>query len=188
MYRVHWQGVPDAFKFFDCIGHGPGTRPARQHAWSFRLRRGVDFESIPIVEAIEFDHDETCSRRIIELFEDGDLIYPTESLVEVTRKLVALPIVTMSGIRTAIARDVADPTRVEELAELTAIGLSEELGKDVVDGYDLALDQEDVEKGRAEAEQFAKDLLRNVGALLLRTPKHGVHAEAMEGRRDQDRT
>jgi hypothetical protein len=35
IYRVHWQNVPDAFKFFDCIGHGPGTRPASQHAWSF---------------------------------------------------------------------------------------------------------------------------------------------------------
>lgn len=180
MYRVHWQRVPDAFNFFDCIGHGPGTRPAFQHAWSFRLRRGVDFETCPDVEVIEFEHDEECSRGIMALFAGGARVYPQESLVSVTRKLMALPFVTMHGIRRAIAKDIDDPARVNELADLTARGLNEELGIEIVEGYQLALESEDVQKGRAEAERLDRTLLEGVGFHLVRTLKSPSDPESVE--------
>ena len=36
MYKFDWLGLgPGATKHFEPVGFGPGSRPARQHAWTF---------------------------------------------------------------------------------------------------------------------------------------------------------
>jgi hypothetical protein len=138
------------------------------------------------VEAIDFAHDEGCSRAIMAIFDDGARIYPEESLVSVTRKLMALPFVTMHGIRGAIARDIDDPARVEHLAELTARGLNEELGIEIIDGYELALESEDLEKGKTETERLDHELLKGASFNLTREPKSATEPEAAEACEAED--
>ena len=55
-----------------------------------------------------------------------------------------------------------------------------------MEGYELALEDEDIERGQAECEQFEKDLLKNVGFSLVRVLKRGVNAEPLADRSDQD--
>jgi hypothetical protein len=70
-YRVHWLRTRERSRYFDCVGHGPGTRPAGQHAWAFRLKRGAEFEAVPIVEKFEFRHDMGASQEVMNMFANG---------------------------------------------------------------------------------------------------------------------
>lgn len=48
MYRFDWTAFGAGYsKYFEPVGFGPGLRPARQHAWTFRLRPGADFQQVP---------------------------------------------------------------------------------------------------------------------------------------------
>ena len=143
LYRLRWLRCKDAGGYFVPVGHGPATRPGVQHAFSFQLRRGIDFEQVPHVEAIEFRHDDSASREIMARFDQGKLIYPAECIVDVVRKLRDLPFATMAAIKHAIGRDVADSTRIDALAEKTAVAISTELNIDVVDGHSLELEAND---------------------------------------------
>lgn len=65
MYRLDWTRFgPGYSKFFEPVGFGPGLRPVRQHAWTFRPKPGVDFQSIPHVTAFEFAHSKAASEEV----------------------------------------------------------------------------------------------------------------------------
>lgn len=89
MYRFDWSAFgPGYAKYFEPVGFGPGLRPARQHAWTFRLKPGVDFQTVPHVEAVEFRHAKAASAELFEMFANGDWLYPPDSLAR-TVEIVA---------------------------------------------------------------------------------------------------
>ena len=102
MYRFDWAALgPGYSKFFEPVGFGPGLRPARQHAWTFRLRHGVDFQKVPLVSAFEFSHSKAASLAVFERFGGGAWLYPPDCLATLVEKLRDLPFVTMHAIRHA---------------------------------------------------------------------------------------
>lgn len=72
MYRFDWAAFgPGYSKFFEPVGFGPGLRPARQHAWIFRLGPGIDFQQVPHVSAFEFTHSKAASANLFDRLDGG---------------------------------------------------------------------------------------------------------------------
>ncbi len=152
MYRFDWAAFgPGYAKFFEPVGFGPGLRPARQHAWTFRLRPGVDFQKVPHVSAFEFNHSKAASLEMFERFDGGAWLYPPDCLASLVEKLRDLPFVTMHAIRHSAKQDGQRPEDVEPGAERAAHFLNAKLGLDIVDGYELQPEEEDLEVARQQA-------------------------------------
>ncbi len=155
MYRFDWTALgPGYSKAFEPVGFGPGLRPARQHAWTFRLRPGVDFQEVPHVSAFEFTHSKVASAELFERFAGGDWIYPADCLVSLVEKLHKLPFVTMNAIRYAAKQDGEALEKIESSAERAAHFLNASLGLEILDGYELQLEEEDIEIARCQAQKL----------------------------------
>jgi hypothetical protein len=173
LYRVHWINTgPGYSKFFDPVGHGPGLRPSRQHAWTHRPRVGVDFESIPIVETLEFQHDRTASMKIMAAFDNGYHLYPKDCLATLVKKVRDLPFVTMKAIRHAALQDGQPEDQVDILSERAALLLSKVAGLDIIDAHELALEPADVRRAQQQSSALDERLSRmRTGIRIIRTEK-----------------
>jgi hypothetical protein len=172
LYRVRWLRTRNPASFFEPIGHGPASRPGRQHAWAFSLKRGVCFESCPVVESVPFRHDGAASREVMARFDGGGTIYPDECLVPLVRRLSGLRFVTLNAIKHDIRRHVTDEATVSRQAETGAVAISTELDIDVIDGAHLELEPEDIDRAEREVEALKASLNDGVGFRFVRTPKN----------------
>lgn len=171
MYRFDWTAFGSGYsKFFEPVGFGPGLRPARQHAWTFRLRPGADFQQVPYVAAFEFAHSKAASEELFARFDRGAWLYPPDCLASLIEKLRKLPFVTMHAIRYAARQDGQAPEEIESSAERAAHFLNASLGLDIVDGYELQPEEEDLEIARIQASALDDALGKLVfGFRLART-------------------
>lgn len=152
MYRFDWAAFgPGYSKFFEPVGFGPGLRPARQHAWTFRPHPGVDFQSAPHVSAFEFQHSKAASLELLARFDGGAWLYPPDGLASLVEMLRDLRFVTMHAIRHAVRQDGTVPENIEPSAERAAHFLDTILGLDIVDGYELQPEEDDLEVARQQA-------------------------------------
>jgi FRG domain-containing protein len=171
IYLFDWTAFgPGYSKFFEPVGFGPGLRPARQHAWTFRLRPGVDFQQVAHVAAIEFAHSKAASEELFARFDCGAWLYPPDCLASLVEKLRDLPFVTMHAIRHAARQDGQPSEEIESNAEKAAHFLNATLGLGIVDGHELQPEEEDLEIARSQASALgdALDKLR-FGLRLVRT-------------------
>jgi hypothetical protein len=184
MYRFDWAAFgPGYSKFFEPVGFGPGLRPARQHAWTFQLRPGVDFQQVPHVATSEFTHSKWASEELFGRFDGGAWLYPPDCLASLIQKLRKLPFVTMHAIRYAAKQDGQAPEEIESTAEKTAHFLNVSLGLDIVDGYELQPEEEDLEIARLQASALDDALNKlRFGIRLVRTRREtGNDVEGQEG-------
>jgi len=176
IYRLDWSAIGTGYsKFFEPVGLGPGLRPARQHAWTFRLRPGVDFLNAPLLEAMEFEHSKAASAEILARFDNGAWLYPPDCLAELVEKLRDLSFVTMNAIRYAARQDGQPSEAIEAVSERSAQLVSAVLGIDVLDDYELQPEEADlaVARGQAIALEEAISKMRR-GFRLVRTRKSGT--------------
>ncbi len=152
LYRFDWSALgPGYAKFFDPVGFGPGLRPARQHAWTFRLGPGEDFTQVPHLERFEFEHNESASMEIFGRFANGYRLYPPDCLSMLVEKIDKLPFVTMAAIRHAAREDGHAEDEVDDVSQRAAWFLTEKTGLDVVDGYELQLEDDDADAATKQA-------------------------------------
>ncbi len=171
LYRLDWTAFgPGYLKFFDPVGFGPGLRPARQHAWSLRLRPGLDFEDIPYVTPIEFKHSAKASAEIFAQFNNGSWLYPPDCLVSLVDKLRNLPFVTMHAIRHAAVQDGHPAEYLDKVADDAAQFVNFTLGIDILDGYKLQPEDDAIAIAKRQA-LILDDLICQmpVGLRLVRT-------------------
>ncbi len=168
MYRFDWSAFgPGYAKYFEPVGFGPGLRPARQHAWTFRLNPGVDFQDVPHVEAIGFKHSKAASAELFEMFKNGEWLYPPDSLAQMVEKLRDLPYLTMNAIRHAARCDGQKAEEIEGDAERSAHFLNSKLGVEVVDGFHLELEDDDLKAAHEQAPELDKAIGKMRVALRL---------------------
>lgn len=164
MYRFDWGAFgPGYAKYFTPVGFGPGLRPARQHAWTFNLKPGVDFQEVPHIEAVEFKHSKAASSELFEMFSNGDWLYPPDSLALIVEKLRDLPFLTMNAIRHAARSDGEKAEDIESIAERAAHFVNARIGIDILDGYKLELEDHDLKV----ATQQAADLEEAIGKMRV---------------------
>ncbi|MGA2216689.1 MAG: FRG domain-containing protein [Terracidiphilus sp.] len=159
IYRLDWcEFGPGYSKFFEPVGFGPGLRPARQHAWTFRLRPGVDFHNVPHVKVIEFEHTKLASESLFTRFDNGTWLYPPDCLANLVEKLSGLPLVTMEAIRHAARQDGQPHEALEAASERAARFIHEKLGLEIVDGYELQPEEDDLDDAKTQAPELDRAL------------------------------
>ena len=152
MYRLEWTQLGPGFtKHFEPVGFGPGLRPARQHAWTFKIPPGRDFEDVPHLTAFEFEHSKIASADLFEQFQDGEVLYPPDCLAPLVKKLRALPFISMHAIRYAAEQDGVPLDELDQAADRSAKMLNQLLGMDVLEGHRLELEQEDIDIAASQA-------------------------------------
>jgi FRG domain len=152
IYCLDWAAFGLGYsKFFEPVGLGPGLRPARQHAWTMRLQPGIDFQKVPHVTAIEFTHAKLYSAEIFARFDNGDWLYPPDCLASLVEKLRDLPFITTHAIRHAAKQDNQPQEEVDLAVERTAHFLNSILGIDILDGYELQLEEADLAIAQQQA-------------------------------------
>lgn len=176
MYRLDWSAFgPGYSKYFDPVGFGPGLRPARQHAWTFRMRPGADFQGMPHVTAVEFEHSRSASEQLITQFNGGSWLYPPDCLASLVEKLRDLPFVTLHAIRHAALQDGQPAAEIDTLAERSAHFISSVLGVEIVDGYELQPEDADLAVATTQAQALDEAIQRmRRGFRLVRIPKAPV--------------
>ena len=110
-------------------------------------------------------------------------MYPPDCLASLVEKVRDLPFVTMNAIRHAAKQDGQPTEEIEPSAERAAHFLNATLGLDIVDGYELQPEEEDLEIARRQAATLddALDKLR-VGFRLVRTRReNGGDGTAQRG-------
>lgn len=171
IYRLDWSAFgPGYSKYFNPVGIGPGLRPARQHAWTFKLRPGADFLHVPHLTEIEFEHDKSASEEIFAQFDSGAWLYPPDCLASLVEKVRDLPFVTMNAIRYAAEMDGQPADAVERAAEGAARLIEHYLDIEILDGHELWLEETDLAVAETQAkalEDNIRDLRR--GFRLVRT-------------------
>jgi len=175
LFRFDWSAIgPGYSKFFDPVGFGPGLRPARQHAWTFRLPPGVDFQSIPQVTVFEFSHSKLASEELFDRFKRGKWVYPPDCLASLVEKLRDLPFVTMKALRHAAQQDGQPPEQIDAAAKKAARFLAATLGIEVIDDYELQPEKADIilaEKQATALDDALRGMRRSFRLVrTLRTP------------------
>ena len=157
LYRFDWTAFgPGYSRYFTPVGFGPGLQPARQHAWTFMLQPGVDFEHVPHVAPIEFAHSARASAELFANFGNGSWFYPPDCVASLVKKVRDLPFVTMRAIRHATFEDGKSADELVEDAERSARFLSTTLGTKILDCYELQLEDDDVEISGQQAVDLDK--------------------------------
>ena len=150
--RFDWSAFgPGYSRAFDPIRFGPGLRPARQHAWTFHLRPGVDFYKVPHVVPFEFARSRSASEELLARFDDGSWLYPPDCLASFIEKLRKLPFLTMHAIRHAARTDGVAPDQIEVMPRQAAHFINTVLGTDIVEDHRLALEECDLLVARQQA-------------------------------------
>lgn len=163
LYRCDWSAFGPGFsKFFQPVGFGPGLRPARQHAWTFRLRPDRDFSTMPHVERFEFTHDHTASNAILRRFGGGSHLDPLDCLPSLVGKLNNLPFVTLRALRQTASQDGRPAEEeVERRIEQGASFLNSVLNIELVEDYELCLEDTDMAAAIAQAPLLDGDITKS---------------------------
>lgn len=169
--RLDWSAFgPGYARFFNPVGIGPGLRPARQHAWTFNMKPGVDFLRIPHLSTFEFQHSREASEAIFARFGRGRWLYPPDCLASLVQKLAKLPFITTHGMRHAARQDAVQAELIEAHVQSGAALLNATLGLAVLDGVALELEENDLDLARQQA-PIVDEGLRSLrrGFRLVRT-------------------
>lgn len=106
MYRV----TPSFFMLghseaeFHDVGWQPLHRPEQQRAAAFRMKKGMDFVTLPTVEKVLFSHSSKVSTRIWNGFDGGKALFPKDAPAELAEKACDLFCFTRQQIDLAWAR------------------------------------------------------------------------------------
>jgi len=154
-YRFDWTAFREGYsKFFNPVGFGPGLRPARQHAWTFRLQPFINFEDVPHVSAIEFEHSPEASAQVFKWFNNGQWLMPPDCLVNLVAKVRDLPFVTVEAVRHAAKQDGQSEEQLETSVEHAMHFLHDVLGTEFLDDYRLEIEDADIAIANQQANQL----------------------------------
>jgi hypothetical protein len=175
MYRWDWAAFGRGYStYISPVGFGPGLRPARQHAWTFRLEPRADFQRFPHVSTFEFTHSKMASEELFAKFDESAWLYPPDCLASLVETVRDLPYVTTDAIRHVAKQRGRLPEEVEPYVEAAARFLDTAFGLPVEDGYVQPL-EEDLQMARQQAstleDAFGKHL---VGVRTVRRLRPGV--------------
>lgn len=106
MYRV----TPSFFMLghseaeFHDVGWQPLHRPEQQRAAAFRMKKGMDFVTLPTVQKVLFSHSAKVSTKIWKSFEGGKALFPKDAPAELAEKAGELYCFTREQIKLAWSR------------------------------------------------------------------------------------
>lgn len=129
LYRLDWRQGSDLIgSRIKAVGLQPFARPYAQWAWTIELMLGENFEDLPGVEGVLFEHSNALGEQLLRLFEGGNSLMPADPLRDWAIAVRASRLLPYSRGVAIIEDMVLDPLGIgarntdEALQEIESVG------------------------------------------------------------------
>ena len=173
MYLLPTERIPIRPDVLQPIGLQVLPRPREQFGWVIVCGIGSDFEDIPGLQMLEFNHSESVGRHFLHVFSGGAALFPPDSMAEVADAIMASTALPAS-LTESVVRDLCgqEGGLTAHASEILA-AISGELGLKIASDINVF---DDRLRAQAEMEWNARSqtFLQNVGFRLIRSRPSGA--------------
>lgn len=173
MYLLPTERIPIRPDVLQPIGLQVLPRPREQFGWVVVCGMGSDFEDIPGLQMLEFQHSEAVGRHFLETFANGADLFPPEAMAEVADKIMTSTVVP-APLFESVVRDLCSQVDglTAQASEVRA-AMAGELGLSIASELKV-LDERLQIQAEAEWRSRSQDFFKHVGFRLLRSRSGGV--------------
>ena len=173
MYLLPTERIPIRPDVLQPIGLQVLPRPREQFGWVVVCGIGSDFEDIPGLQMLEFEHSESVGRHFLQTFSDGADLFPPDAMAEVADRIMASAAVPESLAETVVGDLCGQEGGLTARASEIRAAMVGELGLSIAAEIKILDDRLRIQ---AEAEWSARSqhFLRRVGFRLLRSRASGA--------------
>ena len=173
MYLLPTERIPIRPDVLQPIGLQVLPRPREQFGWVVVCGIGSDFEDIPGLQMLEFEHRESISRHFLRMFSDGADLFPPDSMAEVADRVMASTAVPGPLAETVVGDLCGQEGGLTARPSEIKAAMIGELGLSIASQIEILDDRLRIQ---AEAEWSARSqhFLRHVGFRLLRSRPGGA--------------
>ena len=174
LYRLDWVEWHDQIgSRIKAIGLQPFPRPYAQWAWTVEMMLGEDFEDIPGVEAVTFEHSAEIGEGLLYMFDGGNELLPSDPIYDwacEVKKSRQLP--RSNGL--SVVHDISqDPFGIQTNdADETLRQIEDANGISFTDAPEFSIDEESIARLSADWEAskatFMETMTTNTRVQLLR--------------------
>ncbi len=107
LYRLAWAQMPEIAGRVRPIGMQPFPRPREQSGWTIALNLSEDFEAIPYLQSVLFNHSERVSRQIFDMFDGGNKLFPPDVMYDAAAAINSTHMLP-EAIASRVAEDFED--------------------------------------------------------------------------------
>jgi hypothetical protein len=93
MYLLPTERIPIRPDVLQPIGLQVLPRPREQFGWVIVCGIGRDFEDIPGLQMLEFEHRESVGRHFLQMFAGGAALFPPDAMAEVADRIMSSTVV-----------------------------------------------------------------------------------------------
>lgn len=109
VYRILWKNFEHPLDLVRPIGLQPFPRPSEQWGWTLALNLGEDFEDVPYLQKLEFEHRRDVSEFFLHRFNNGIALFPPDPLATVAERVQKSVQLPNSTLRSVFDDLTADP-------------------------------------------------------------------------------
>lgn len=173
MYLLPTERIPIRPDVLQPIGLQVLPRPREQFGWVIVCGIGSDFEDIPGLQMLEFDHSESVGRHFLQAFSDGSALFPPDAMAEVADRIMRSTSVPASLAETVVGDLCGQDGGLTAPASEIQAAMAGELGLTVASEIKI-LDDRLRTQAETEWSSRSQHFLRHVGFRLLRSRPGGA--------------
>ena len=184
LYRLDWIASQDQIgPRIKAIGLQPFPRPNAQWAWTIELRLHEDFEEVPALEAVEFNHTRELGERLLEYFNGGERLMLPDALCDWAHFVKTSPVLPR-GSGVDVLNDISQDRygvsisnveyHLERLSKFAKIKFT----SDPPNPFDEDSLASIATSWETLMPQFSEDMKNNTQVFLVRTPKESHEKDA----------
>lgn len=113
IYRVILKTLENSFGRYTPLGPQQLPRPTEQCAWVAELPLCHSFEGWPNVSMLKFHHDKRIGAHFLNLFADGELLFPPDPLADIAKEILNCREIPSNLVDAAIDSFASDPCGVQ---------------------------------------------------------------------------
>ena len=173
MYLLPTERIPIRPDVLQPIGLQVLPRPREQFGWVVVCGISSDFEDIPGLQMLEFEHSESVGRHFLQQFSGGADLFPPDAMAEVADKIMTSTVVPASLAESIVSDLCGQEGGLTAQASEIRAAMVGELGLSIASDITVL---DDRLRTQAEAEWSARSqhFLRHVGFRLARSRPRGA--------------
>ena len=168
IYRLPTERIPVRPEVLQPIGLQVLPRPREQFGWVIVCGIGSDFEDIPGLQMLEFEHRESVGQHFLQAFSDGADLFPPDAMAEVADRIMTSVAVPASLAQSVIEDLCGQEGGFAAPAQEIQAAMVGELSLNITSDFKI-LDDRLLAQAEAEWDARSPHFLRHVGFSLVRS-------------------
>jgi len=168
MYLLPTERIPIRPDVLQPIGLQVLPRPREQFGWVVVCGIGSDFEDIPGLQMLEFEHSESVGRHFLRMFSDGADLFPPDAMAEIADRVMTSTVIPAALTESVVGDLCGQEGGLTAHASEIQAAMVGELGLSIASEIKV-LDDQLRSQAEAEWSDRSQHFLRHVGFSLLRS-------------------